>query len=151
VDHPVVGLPAGMTTLRRWAVRHGRSHDRVRHWSAEADFPGPAGELASRGRHGGGIGERYFDEAALDAWLAGRPELAPPQRIDPSAAGIDPDARVTLGRFAGLIGKARGTVNQHRDRPGFPQPGADGLYRAGNLLTYWNTRTGRRGKGSRGS
>ena len=103
-----------MTTLRRWAARHGRSHERVRHWSAAPDFPGHAGELPTRGRHGGGIGERYFDEAALDAWLAGQPELAPPQRIDPSAAGIDPGERVTLGRFAGLIGKARGTVTQHR-------------------------------------
>jgi hypothetical protein len=59
---------------------------------------------------------------------------------------IDPDERITLGKFAGLIGKARGTVNQHRDRPGFPPPGEDGLYRAVDLLEYWNTRLGRRGK-----
>ena len=59
---------------------------------------------------------------------------------------VHPDERITLGKFAGLIGKARGTVNQHRDRPGFPPPGEDGLYRAGDLLEYWNTRHGRRGK-----
>jgi len=80
-----------------------------------------------------------------------RPELAPPGRIDPSAARIDPDERITLGRFAGLIGKARGTVNQHRDRPGFPAPGENGLYRAGDLLDYWNTRPGRRGKAGKDS
>lgn len=140
-----------MTTLRLWAARHGRSHDRVRHWRADPQFPVQAGELAPRGRHGGGIGEEYFDEAALDAWLASRPDLAPPERIDPSAARIDPDERVTLGRFAGLIGKARGTVNQHRNRPGFPQHGEDGLYRTGDLLEYWNTRPGRRGKASKDS
>jgi hypothetical protein len=79
-------------------------------------------------------------------WFASQPDLAPPERIDPSAARINAEERVTLGKFAGLIGKARGTVNQHRDRPGFPQPGPDGLYRAGDLLAYWNTRPGRRGK-----
>jgi hypothetical protein len=140
-----------MTTLRRWAARLGRSHDRVRHWGADPDFPEHVGELPPRGRHGGGIGEQYFDEAALDAWLASRPDLAPPERIDPSAAVIDPGERITLGRFAGLIGKARGTVNQHRDRPGFPQPAADGLYRAGDLLDYWNTRPGRKGKATKDS
>jgi hypothetical protein len=140
-----------MTTLRAWAARHGRSHDRVRHWRADPEFPTHVGELSSHGRHGGGIGEQYFDEAALDGWLASRPELAPPERIDPSATRIDLEERVTLGRFAALIGKARGTVNQHRNRPGFPQPGTDGLYRADDLLAYWNTRRGRRGKASKDS
>jgi hypothetical protein len=28
-----------MTTLRLWAAKHGRSHDRVRHWRADPDFP----------------------------------------------------------------------------------------------------------------
>ena len=145
-NDPAADLPSGMTTLRLWAARHGRSHDRVRHWRADPEFPRHAGELPPCGRHGGGLGEHYFDEAALDAWLASRPDLAPPQRIDPSAARIDPDERITLGKFAGLIGKARGTVNQHRVRPGFPPPGQDGLYRAADLLEYWNTRPGRRGK-----
>jgi hypothetical protein len=87
----------------------------------------------------------------LDAWLANRPDLAHPERIDPSVARIDPDERITLGKFAGLIGKARGTVNQHRDRPGFPPSREDGRYRAGDLLAYWNTRTGQRGKTRRDS
>jgi hypothetical protein len=69
-----------------------------------------------------------------------------PQRIDPSAARIDPDERITLGNPGGLISKARGTVNQHRDHPGFPPSGEDGLYRASDLLEYWNSRLGRRGK-----
>jgi hypothetical protein len=140
-----------MTTLRLWAARHGRSHDRVRHWRADPDFPEQAGDLPPNGRHGGGIGEQCFDEVALDAGLAGRADLAPPERIDPSAARIDPDERITLGRFAGLIGKARGTVNQHWDRPGFPESGEDGLYRAGDLLAYWNARPGRRGKATKNS
>jgi hypothetical protein len=140
-----------MTTLRLWAARHGRSHDRVRHWRADPEFPRHAGELPPCGRHGGGLGEQYFDEAALDAWLASRPDLAPPERIDPSAAGIGPDERITLGKFAGLIGKARGTVNQHRDRPGFPPSGEDRLYKAGELLEYWNARPGRRGKARKNS
>jgi hypothetical protein len=145
-DDPAADLPPGMTTLRSWAARQGRSHDRVRHWRTDPDFPGHAGELPPRGRHGGGLGEQYFNEAALDEWLARRPDLAPPERIDPSAARIDLGERIALGKFAGLIGKARGTVNQHRDRPGFPPPGEDGLYGAGDLLEYWNTRPGRRGK-----
>jgi len=139
-----------MTTLRLWAARHGRSHDRVRHWRADPEFPGHVGELPPRGRHGGGIGEQYFDEAALDAWLANQQDLTPPERIDPSAVRIDSDERITLGRFAGLIGKARGTVTQHRDRPDFPDSGTDGLYRAGDLLNYWNTRPGRRSKAGKG-
>ena len=95
--------------------------------------------------------EQYFDEAALDAWLASRPDLAPPERIDTTAVRIDPDQRITLGKFAGLIRKARGTVTQHRDRVGFPQAGEDGLYRASDLLEYWNTRSGHRGKASKDS
>jgi hypothetical protein len=40
-------------------------------------------------------------------------------------------------------------VNQHRSRPGFPEPGPDGLYLAEDLLGYWNARPGRRGKARR--
>jgi hypothetical protein len=144
-------LPAGMTTLRMWAARSGRTHDYVRHWRNRPGFPQQAGELPSRGRHGGGNREPYFDEAALDGWFAAQPDLAPPERIDSSTAKIDPGERITLGRFAGLIGKARGTVTQHRSRPGFPEPGPDGLYLAEELLGYWNARPGRRGKAHRGA
>jgi hypothetical protein len=138
-----------MTTLRMWAASHGRTHDYVRHWRTRPDFPQQAGELPSRGRHGGGNREPYFDEAALDGWFAAQPDLAPPERIDSSATRIDPDERITLGRFAGLIGKARGTVTQHRGRQGFPEPGPDGLYPAEELLGYWNARPGKRGKARR--
>ena len=91
----------------------------------------------------------YYDEADLNQWLAGQPDLSLSGRIDPAALRIDPDERITLGRFAALIGKARNTVAQYRDRPDFPQPGADGRYRAGELLGYWNSRPGRRGPGRR--
>jgi hypothetical protein len=134
-----------MTTLRRWALRHGRSHDYVRQfWRRLPGFPDPAGELPARGRHGGGRGELLFEQAALDSWMAAQPGLAPPERIDPAALRIDPDERVTLGRFAALIGKDRKTVTQHRDRPEFPEPDPGGRYRVADLLGYWNSRTGRR-------
>jgi hypothetical protein len=104
-------------------------------------FPEPVGTLEPaeqrRGRR-----ELLFDEAALDAWLAARPELAPPERV--VVFPVDLDERITLGRFASLIGKANKTVTQHRDRTGFPNSGEDGKYRAGDLLDYWNKRVGRR-------
>ncbi|MGH3157034.1 MAG: hypothetical protein ACRDNF_10715 [Streptosporangiaceae bacterium] len=145
-DPAAPDLPPGLTTLRRWAGKHGRTPDYVRIlWRARDGFPEPAGTLPARGRHGGGQGELLFDEAHLDAWLAAQPDLQPPERIDPAALRAAPDERVTLGRFAGVIGKDRKTVTQHRDRPGFPDPGPDGKYSLADLLRYWNTRTGRRG------
>jgi hypothetical protein len=138
-------IPAGLTTLRIWAPRQGRTAGYVqRYWRRRPDFPEPVGELPARGRHGGGLGELLFDEAALDAWLAEQPRLAPPERVDPAGVEVDLDARITLGRFAGLIGKSRKTVTQHRGRPGFPSADAAGRYRAGDLLAYWNDRPGRR-------
>lgn len=140
-------IPPGWITLRRWAPRHGRTFGYVqRYWRGQPGFPAPVGELPSRGRHGGGRGELLFDEAALDTWLAAHPDLGSPERIDPAASGIDLDERITLGRFAALVGKARKTVTQHRGRPGFPAADEEGLYRVGDLFEYWNSRTGRRGQ-----
>ncbi len=118
----------------------------MRRWRRREGFPAPVGELPARGRHGGGRGELLFDEQALDAWLAAQSELSPPERFDLAALGLRPGDQITLGRFATLIGRARNTVTQHRDRPGFPQPREDGTYRAGDLLNYWNSRTGHRGR-----
>lgn len=141
-------IPAGMTTLRIWGPRQGRSADYVRqNWRNRDGFPQPSGALPSRGRNGGGRGELLFDQAELDAWLAAQPDLAAPEQIDPRAVRIDPDERITLGRFAALIGKDRKTVTQHRVRRGFPEASADGTYRAGDLLDYWNSRPGHRGPG----
>jgi hypothetical protein len=144
-DPAVPDLPPGLITLRRWAGKHGRTPDYVRiFWRARDGFPQPAGTLPARGRHGGGEGELLFEEATLNTWLAAQTDLQPPDRIDSStlpAAGT----RITLGRFAALIGKDRKTVTQHRDRPGFPEPAPDGTYRLGDLVGYWNNRTGRRG------
>jgi hypothetical protein len=145
-DPTAPDIPPGLTTLRRWAPTHGRTPDYVRiFWRARPGFPEPAGTLPARGRHGGGQGELLFDEKRLDTWLAAQPDLQPPERIDPTAVRAAPDERVTLGGFAGVIGKDRKTVTQHRDRPGFPTPGPDRKYSLTDLLRYWNTRTGRRG------
>lgn len=147
-DSPAEGIPAGLTTLRMWATSHGRTYDHVRNfWRKRQGFPDPVCELPSRGRHGGGTGEQLWEESALDGWLAAQPDLHPPERIALSALDIGADDRISLGRFADLVGKARKTVTQHRDRPGFPKPGADGRYCAGDLVSYWNSRTGRRGPG----
>jgi hypothetical protein len=144
-DEQAADVPPGLITLRQWAGSHGRTYDYVRQfWRKHVGFPGPVGELPSRGRHGGGHGELLFSEAALDAWFAAQPDLLPPGRVDLSGFPVAADERITLGRFADLIGKARATVSQHRGRPGFPQADGDGRYRAGDLLDYWNTRTGRR-------
>jgi hypothetical protein len=143
---PDARIPPGLTTLRGWAVRQGRTPSYVQgYWRRRPDFPSPVGELPSRGRHGGGRGELLYDESALDEWLAGQQGLASPERIDTDV--IDQDERITLSRFAGLIGKSRKTVTQHRGRSGFPEVGEDGLYRAGDLLAYWNARAGRRASG----
>jgi hypothetical protein len=146
---PDADIPPGWTTLRRWAPEHDRTFGYAqRYWRRRPDFPPPVGELPPRGRHGGGRGELLFDGAALDAWLAAHPDLAPPERTD--SAGIDLEERITLSRFAALIGKARMTVAQHRGRSGFPAASEDGRYRAGDLFEYWNSRTGRRGASSSG-
>jgi hypothetical protein len=135
-------LPPGLTTLRLWATRQGRTYNHVRqYWGGMPGFPEPVGTLEPveqrRGRR-----ELLFEEAALDEWLENRSELAPPDRVEDFL--VDPDERITLGRFASLIGKANKTVTQHRERPGFPESDDDGLYRAGDLLEYWNQRPGRR-------
>jgi hypothetical protein len=151
-EQPAGQFPDGLTTLRHWASRHGRTHDYVRQfWRRRSGFPGPVGELPPTGNRGGGRGEHLYDEAALDAWLAAQPGLSPPERIDPGAVRLDPDERITLGRFAALVGKDRKTITQHRDRPGFPEPEADGTYRFGDLIEYWNNRAGRRGSARSGS
>ncbi|HXL95677.1 MAG TPA: hypothetical protein VN969_42700 [Streptosporangiaceae bacterium] len=147
---PDAGLPPGTTTLRRWAAQHGRTYDCLRRWRRRDGFPAPAGELPPRGRHGGGRGELLFDELAIDEWLAGQADLESPERFDLASLGLVPDDRITLGRFAALIGLARATVTQHRDRPGFPSAGADGAYPAGDLLDYWNSRTGHRSQAWKG-
>jgi hypothetical protein len=107
------------------------------------------GELPARGHRGGGRGELLFDETALDTWLASQAGLAPPERIDAQALRIDLESRITLSHFAELISKDRKTVTQHRDRPGFPAPDEAGRFRAGDLVSYWNTRPGRRTKPDR--
>jgi hypothetical protein len=139
-------IPPGLTTLRIWGPSQGRSADYVRqNWRNRDGFPQPSGTLPARGRNGGGRGELLFDQAELDSWLAAQPDLAAPERIAPGTIRIDPRERITLGRFAALIGKDRKTITQHRDRPGFPEADEDGTYRAGDLLDYWNSRPGRRG------
>jgi hypothetical protein len=138
-------IPQGLTTLHLWAPKHGRTYNHVRQfWRRRPGFPSPVGTLEPADTHRRGRRELLFDEAALDAWLATQTDLEPPERINLAVLSVGLDERITLGRFAGLIGKNRRTVTQHRDRSGFPAPGDDGRYRAGDLLDYWNQRLGRR-------
>lgn len=142
---PDAEIPPGLTTLHIWAPTHGRTYNHVRQfWRRRPGFPEPVGTLPPADPHRRGRRELLFEQAALDAWLAAQTNLEPPERIDPATFPIGLDERITLGRFAGLIEKNRGTVAQHRDRPGFPAADTDGRYRAGDLLDYWNQRPGRR-------
>ena len=43
--------------------------------------------------------------------------------MTPSALRADPDERITVVRFAGIVSKARNAVAQYRDELGFPNPG----------------------------
>ena len=135
-------LPPGKLTLREYAPKVGRSARYIGdHWRSRPGFPTPAGELRARGRRGGGRGELVYEETALDAFRASQPDLWG-QRTDTIAVtGRSLDERVTLGDFANHIAHEDcETVARHADQDGFPPAGTDGLYRLGDLISYWNTR-----------
>jgi len=135
-------LPPGLTTLRDYAERIGYSFGYIRlYWGQRDGFPSPAGELPPRGRRGGGRGELVYDEKALDAFRGRHADLwgrRPMQRVVTSR---DLDERITPGEFAGqLAGVGTEVIARYQELDGFPEIGADGTARLGDLLAYWNTR-----------
>jgi hypothetical protein len=134
--------PPGLTTLRDYAQRIGYSPGYIgRHWKKRAGFPSPAGELPPRGGLEGGPGELVYEEKALDACRALYADLwgrRPMQRVVTSR---DLDERMTPGEFARqLAGVGSEVIARYQDLEGFPETGADGAARLGDLLAYWNTR-----------
>jgi hypothetical protein len=136
-------LPPGLTTLRDYAARIGYSPDYVlRFWRKRPEFPSsPVGQLAPRGRRGGGRGELVYEEKALDAVRAAHADLwgrRPMQRV---VTHRDLDERITPAEFARqLAGVGADVMARYQELEGFPESGPDGRARLGDLLTYWNTR-----------
>lgn len=108
------------------------------------DSPNPPERSRPGAATAAGQGELLFDENGLDTWLAAQPDLQPPERINPATLRTVSDERVTLGRFAAVIGKDRKTVTQHRARPA-SQPGRGQEVLPGRPGAHWNTRARRRG------
>ena len=108
-------------------------------------FPRQSGNfLRAAGMAEDGANSSLTSTHLMSGWP--QADLEPPERFDLASLGLAPEERITLGRFAALIGLARATVTQHRGRSGFPSPGGDGTYCAGDLLDYWNSRAGHRGQ-----
>jgi hypothetical protein len=140
-------LDPGLTTIPAWAQSINRSPAYIQgYWARLEDWPAPVGELPPKGRDRRGRGRHVYRLADLEAIRNAHPEMRPENRSQPIETTLDPEVRVTLGFFAGVAGVARKTVTQARENPGFPKPGTDGKYRLGDLLDYWPTRPGKRGK-----
>jgi hypothetical protein len=113
-------------------------------------FPTPVGELRGGGRNSGGRRPKVYRRADLVQFRDGQQDLHG-QGNGKLETSLDLDAQVTLSYFADHSaweggGKPnRKTITQHRDRPGFPRGGPGGKYRVGDLLTYFNGRSGGRG------
>jgi hypothetical protein len=134
-------LSSGLTTLRDYAERLGYSRDYIRlYWKKRDGFPEPAGELPSRGRHGGGRGELVYEEKALDAFRAAHADLWGRRPLQRVVTDRDLDERLTPAVFARLAGAGGEMMARHQEMEGFPETGADGKCRLGDLLAYWNTR-----------
>ena len=141
-------LPPGQATLDDYGKSIGRTKDYIRtYWRPRPGCPDPVGQLAARGRNGGGRGELVFDTAALDAFRATQPDLWGRRTTPLLVTGHDEDERMTLGYFAGNVaGVHPETVTQYRAQDGFPAAGDDGKYRLGDLVEFWNHgRPGKRG------
>jgi hypothetical protein len=93
-------------------------------------------ELDSAGFPAAGPDGKYRLGDLLGYWNT-RPIILP---------GCDLDSRVALREVAAEIGVHRKTVEQYKDRAGFPEAGPDGKYRLGDVLGFLNTRLpGKRG------
>jgi len=139
-DYPELAEPLadGLTTIRRWAAQINRSPAYVSaFWRRLPDWPEPVGHLPRRGRNGGGRGELVFAVADLEACRERHPEMWPERRAAVVETGLDPSTLVTAGRFAEIAGVDRKTVTQYRDKPGWPAPVAEEVYRLRSLLSFW--------------
>jgi hypothetical protein len=138
-------LPPGLTTLRCYAARLGYSPRYIRdNWRQREGFPEPVGELSPQGRLGrrsGGLGELVYEEKALDAFRARHTDLWGRRRMERVSTSRDLDERITPGEFARqLAGAGAEVIARYQDLDGFPETGADGTARLGDLVAYWNTR-----------
>lgn len=135
-------LPPGLITLRDYATRIGYSAGYIRmFWRKRAGFPEPVGELPPRGRRGGGLGELVFEEKALDAFRATQADLWGRRSMQRVVTSRDLDERVAPDEFAHqLAGVGAEVMARYQALDGFPETGADGRCRLGDLLAYWNTR-----------
>ncbi|MGH3410096.1 MAG: hypothetical protein ACRDRJ_47510 [Streptosporangiaceae bacterium] len=149
---PLLGEPLepSLTTVAGYAEQRGVSESYIQsYWMPRPRFPRPVGRLAGRGRNGGGRGRKVYRVQDLDAFRAGEPRLHPRQVARIVYTG--PDQRVTLGFFADHSAWESGgqpdrkTISQYKDHPGFPR-GRRGRYQAGDLVTFFNTRPGRKAR-----
>lgn len=144
-------LEAGLTTVAGYAALRGVSESYIQsYWRPRPRFPRPVGRLAGRGRNGGGPGRKVYRVKALDAFRAGEPDLQPRQ-VARIVTDIGQDEWVTLGFFADHSEWESGgrpdrkTITQYKDYPGFPR-GRRNRYRAGDLITFYNARPGRKAR-----
>jgi hypothetical protein len=138
-------LEPGQTTLRDYAERLGYSPRYIRqYWGQRDGFPEPVGELPPHGRVGrgsGGLGELVYVEKYLDAFRASHADLWGRRRMQRVVTSRDLDARITPGDFAGqLAGVGTEVIARYQELEGFPETGADGTVRLGDLVAFWNTR-----------
>jgi hypothetical protein len=131
-------LPAGLTTLADYGHRIGYSPKYFRaRWGSRDGFPRPVGVLRrSRGRR-----ELVYAVRGLDAFRATQADLWGRRVMQRVVTDRDLDERITPGQFASQLAAVDAEViARYQELEGFPETGADGTCRIGDLVAYWNTR-----------
>jgi len=139
--YPVIQrpLPPGLTTLREYAPRVGRTPEYLEiRWRKLEGFPAPLYELPSAARNGGGQGELVYSETALDAFRELHPSLWGHRSVRLVIARRL-DERVTVAQFAEITGLDAGRAAA---RPGCPPAGDDGRRALGDLVAWHNASPG---------